>query len=256
MKKMLVTLLTGLVIVVLAACGGNEEAKKDDTNKENKQEETAKNEEDAKKQMEEMQKKMDKQKLKEDKKVAVVNDEELLGSDYNVLLNQLQMQYAQMGQDPTSKEISKQVKDQVIESLVGQTLLLQDAEKKGYTASADEVNKELEKLKEQYKEKGQFEKVLKENNMTEDQLKVQIAENIQYTKYMDKEISAGEVKEDEMKKQYDQMAEQAKAAGQEAPKYEEVKETIKGQLENQKKQEKIVQHVEKLKKDAKVEVLI
>lgn len=80
--------------------------------------------------MEEMQKKMDKQKLDEEKTVAVVNDQEILGREYNSVLTSSQMMYQQMGQDPTTKDAAEKIKNQTLDSLVGQTLLLQEADKK------------------------------------------------------------------------------------------------------------------------------
>ncbi|MFB4474156.1 SurA N-terminal domain-containing protein, partial [Oceanobacillus caeni] len=126
MKKIMLTLLTGLMAVALVACGGNEEGKEDKNDNKAKTEEQQKEQE---KQMEEMQKKLDAQHVDEKKTVAIVNDNEILGSDYNSTLASIQQQMLQMGQDPTSKEALEQVKDQTIDSLVGQTLLLQDADK-------------------------------------------------------------------------------------------------------------------------------
>ena len=90
-----------------------------------------------------------------------------------------------------------------------------------------------------------------------DELKTQIAENIKYTNYVEKEIKVDEVTEDEMKKFYDQYAsQQGQDQAKDAPKFEDVKPQIKTQLEQQKKQEKLVQHVEDLKKNAKIDVKI
>ena len=41
-----------------------------------------------------------------------MDDKEILGSDYNTALASIQGQLQQMGQDPTSKEAAKQVKNQ------------------------------------------------------------------------------------------------------------------------------------------------
>ena len=117
MKKMMFTLITGLMAVVLVACGGNEEsteAKNDDKAK------TA--ETNQQKQMEEMQKKLESQQIDEKKTVAIVDDKEILGSDYNTALASIQGQMQQMGQDPTSKEAAEQAKNQTIDSLVGSKL--------------------------------------------------------------------------------------------------------------------------------------
>jgi FKBP-type peptidyl-prolyl cis-trans isomerase (trigger factor) len=254
MKKLMSALLITIMAIAIAACGNGEEAKKQSEDKP-KTEESSKEQQDQAKQMEEMQKKMDKQKVDKGKIVAVVNDEELKGEEYNNMLTTSQMQYQQMGQDPTSKKASEEIKKQTIDSLVGQTLLMQQANEKGYKASDEEINKQLEEVKKQYKSDKEFEKAMKKAGFSMEELKTQIAENIKYTNYVEKEIKVEEVTEDEMKKFYDQFASQ-QGKDQKAPKFEEVKPQIKTQLEQQKKQEKLVQHVEELKKNAKIDVKI
>src|SRR3954453_4470185 len=150
MKKMMFTLITGLMDVVLAACGGNEGSKEAKNDDKAKTEETAQQKE-QQKQMEEMQKKLEAQQVDEKKTVAIVNDKEILGSDYNSALAYTQSQMQQMGQDPTSKEAAEQVKKQTIDSIFEKTLLLQEADKKSYQVSEADINKQLEEIKKQFK---------------------------------------------------------------------------------------------------------
>ncbi|MFZ7942595.1 SurA N-terminal domain-containing protein [Neobacillus sp. 19] len=251
MKKMMLTLLTGLMVVAIAACGGNEESK--DAKKDNK----AKTEQtDQQKQMDEIQKKLKAQQIDEKKTVAIVNDKEILGSDYNNALASIQGQMQQMGQDPTSKEAAEQVKNQTIESLVGQTLLLQDIDKKGYKVSEADINKQLDEIKKQFKTEKEFEAALKKSGMNMKTLQTQIANDIKVKQYVEKEVPAGEITDEEIQKTYDQYAEQGKSTGQEVPKLEEVKPQIEQSLQQQKQQEKLAQQVEKLKKNAKIEIKI
>ncbi|MFF2290974.1 SurA N-terminal domain-containing protein [Peribacillus butanolivorans] len=251
MKKLLYPIVIGLLAVVLTACGSNDEA-----GKKNDDKEAAKTTEDQQKQMEELQKKLDKQKVDEKKTVAIVNDEKISGAEYNSMLSTTQMQMQQLGQDPTSKKVAEQIKEQTINSLVGQRLLLQAAEKKGYTASKDEIEKQLAEMKGQYENDEKFNEAMKQAGLNLEKLKTQIAKDIPYTKYVDKEIKVEEATDEEIEKYYDQVKEQAKASGQEAQKLEEMKPQIKKLLEQQKKQEKLVKHVEELQKDAKVDIKI
>ncbi|RUQ23975.1 peptidylprolyl isomerase [Peribacillus cavernae] len=206
--------------------------------------------------LEEMQKKLNKQKVDDKETVAIVNDKKLMGRDYNMALSSLQMQMQQMGQDPTSKEAAKQVKEQTINNLVGQTLILQEADKKGYQASEEEVEKQVAKMKEQFKDDKKLEAALKQADLDMETLKIQTAENVQYTKYIEKEIPVEEVSDKEIQAYYDQMVQQGSAGGQEIPKLEEVKPQIMQQLVQQKQQEKLAQQVEKLKKNAEVDIKI
>lgn len=249
MKKMILTIITGLMAVVLVACGGNEESKEA---KNNDQATTA--EGDQQKQMEEMQKKLEKQHVDEKETVAIVNDQKILGSDYNSALAYIQGQMQQMGQDPTSKDAAEQVKKQTIDNLVGQTLLLQEAD--SYTASEADINKQLDEMKNQFKTEEEFEAALKQSGMDMKTLETQIAEEIKLNQYIEKEVPVGEITDEEIQEMYNQFAEQGKSTGQEVPKLEDVKPQITQSLQQQKQQEKLAQHVEELKKNAKIDIKI
>ncbi|MEH7494473.1 SurA N-terminal domain-containing protein [Neobacillus niacini] len=255
MKKMMFTLITGLMVVVLAACGGNEESKEAKNDDKAKTAETDQQKE-MQKQMEEMQKKLEAQQIDKKKTVAIVNDKEILGSDYNSALASAQGQMQQMGQDPTSKEASEQVKKQTIDSLVGQTLLLQEADKKSYKVSDADINKQLDEIKKQFKTEKEFEAALKKSGMDMKTLETQIANDIKLKQYVEKEVPAIKITDEEIQKTYDQFAEQGKSTGQEVPKLEEVKSQIEQSLQQQKQQEKLAQQVEELKKNAKIDIKI
>ncbi|WP_059173183.1 SurA N-terminal domain-containing protein [Bacillus sp. FJAT-27445] len=255
MKKMMFILITGLLAVVLAACGGNEESKdaKNDDKAKTAQSDYKKEQQ---KKMEEMQKKLKAQQIDEKKTVAIVNDKEILGSDYNSTLASIQGQMQQMGQDPTSKEAAEQVKNQTIDSLIGQTLLLQDVNKKNYKVSEADIKKQLDELKKQFKTEKEFEAALKKSGMDMKTLETQIADDIKLKQYFEKEVPAGKITDEEIQQTYDQFAEQGKSTGQKVPKFEEVKPQIEQSLKQQKQQEKLAQQVEELKKNAKIDIKI
>ena len=204
MKKMIFTLLTGLMAVVLVACGGNEEGTEAKNDDKAKTAETDQQKE-QQKQMSEMQKKLEAQQIDEQKTVAIVNDKEILGSDYNIALAAIQGQMQQMGLDPTSKEAAEQVKNQTIDSLVGQTLLLQEVDKNSYKVSESDINKQLDEIKKQFKTEKEFEAALKQSGMEMKTLKTQIVEDIKLKQYVEKEVPAGEITDEEIQKTYRNM---------------------------------------------------
>ncbi|MBS4176889.1 SurA N-terminal domain-containing protein [Lederbergia citrea] len=255
MKKMMFTIITCLMAVVLAACGGNEESKEAKNDDKAKTAETDQ-EKEQQKQMEAIQKKLETQQVDEKKIVATVNDKEILGSDYNSTLASIQGQMQQMVQDPTSKEAAEQVKNQTIDSLVGQTLLLQQADKKGYKVSEADINKQLDETKKQFKTEKEFEAALKKSGMDMKTLETLIADDIKLKQYVEKEVPADEITDEEIQKTYDQYAEQGKSTGQKVPKLEEVKPQIEQSLQQQKQQEKLAQQVDELKKNAKIDIKI
>ena len=249
MKKMMFTLLTGLLAVVLVACGGNEESTEATNDDKAKTAETDQ-------QMEDMQKKLETQQVEENETVAIVNDKEILGSDYNTALASIQGQMQLMGQDPSSKEASEQAKNQAIDGLVGQTLLLQEADKKSYKASEADINKQLDDIKKQFKTEKELEAALNQSGINMKTLETKIADNIKLTQYIEKEVPVGKVTDEEIQNMYDQYAEQGKTSGQEVPKLEDIKPQIEQSLQQQKQQEKLTQQVEELKKNATIDIKI
>lgn len=252
MKKYVLFLLIGLFTFSLTACN-------DDEKKESANTAETKSDEEAAAEAKEMQKKLDKQKVEENTIVAIVNGQELKGSDYNAQLNIAQTTFQQMGQDPTTEEVAKQVKDYTLENLVGQTLLMQEVDKKGYKATDEAINKKLETIKGQYKDEKAFEQALKNNNITLDELKKQISDEVRYSQYIENDLKVEEVKEEDVKKYYDTMVSSLKESDDkstEVPEYKDVKETLKVNLESQKTQEKLSEKVEELKKAAKIELKI
>ena len=254
MKKMMFTLVTGLMAVVLVACGGNEESEskiddKAQTAETNQQKE-------QQKQMDEMQKKLEEQQVEDNKTVAIVNDKEILGSDYNIALASIQGQLQLTGQDPTSKEAAEQAKDQTIDSLVGQTLLLQEADKKSYKVSEADINKQMDEIKKQFKTEKELEAALKQSGINIKALKTQIADDIKLKQYVEEEVPVDKITDEEIQKMYDQYAEQGKSTEQEVPKLEDIKPQIEQSLHQQKQQENLAQQVEKLKKNATIDIKI
>jgi hypothetical protein len=253
-SKWKLAMLAGMISIGLAACGDNEENSKEADTEKTNQEQTEQTAE-----MEEMQKKLEEQHVDKESTVAVVNDEDIKGEAYNTLLSQTQMQYQQMGQDPTSEELAPKLKESTIDSLIGQTLLLQEADKKGYEATDDEIQKEIDTLKSSYEDEAQFEEILKNNGLTMDELQSEVANNIKYTAFIENELTIEEVSDDDIKAYYDQYAEQSSGSEEAAaqmPEFEEVKDQIKQQLEQQKTQEVLAAEVEKLKENASIEVKI
>ncbi|MGD6965220.1 SurA N-terminal domain-containing protein [Rossellomorea vietnamensis] len=251
--------LTGILSLGLAACSDNGENAEEAENNSDVTEEQTEEQADQAAQMEEMQKKLEEQHIEEDKTVAVVNDEEIKGEAYNSLLSDSQMSYQSMGQDPTSEEIAAQLKESTIDSLIGQTLLLQQAEEKGYEADEEEIQQEIATLKEGYEDEAQFEEVLKSSGLTLEELEAEVAKNIQYTAYIENELTVEEVKEEDVKAYYDEIVEQnsgSEEAEAQIPEYEEVKDRIKEDLERQKTQEVLAAEVEKLRENASIDVKI
>ena len=125
---------------------------------------------------EEIQAKLAEQQVEKDKVVAVVNDEELKGEQYNAVLTSLQSQMQQTGQDPTSKESAEQVKVQALDMVVNQTLLLQKAKEAKISASKSEIDEDYSSFVEQFGDEKTMKEALKSQNMDVETIKEKIAE--------------------------------------------------------------------------------
>ena len=247
-KKYLYPFAVGALAFTLAACGDEDKASKEEPKEETTQEAT--------KDAEEIQAKLAEQQVDESEIVAIVNDEELTGLEYNSVLISIQSELQQMGQDPTSKEAVEQIKTKTLDSLVSQTLIVQKAKEADLTASEAEIDEKYASIQEQIGGEEEMQKALKAEKLDEKSLKQQLGESILFEKYQNKVVPAKEVTEKEIQDYYDQAAAQSKEAGQEFPPLEEVKEKIKDLLVQQQQQEVFVKHLEEIKADAKIELKI
>ncbi|WP_366247446.1 SurA N-terminal domain-containing protein [Terribacillus aidingensis] len=246
MKRITTLCLMLVLAIVLAACGNDEDKSSDNAS-------TA-DQEEAQKQMEEMQKKMEEQQVDPEETVATVNGTEIKGEEYNSLLSSAQQQSQANGEDPTTDDGAKELKDQVLKSLVGNELLFQEAEKKNYEVSDKEVDEQMQSAKEQFENEDKFKEALEAAGTTEDEYKQRLKEGLLVNKYVDEELSPKEVTEDDMKTYYEEMEKQAKESEQEdsLPKYDDIKDQLKATMEQQNLQTVMLEKVDELEKDADV----
>lgn len=244
-KKVLLPFFAGALALSLAACSGDDKEK-------DKDQEGATDDQAA---IEEMQKKLDKQKIDEDKIVAVVNDEEVSGETYNIVLENLQMQFQQIGQDPTSDEMAEQLKAQTLDTLVSQTLFLQQAKAEKIDVTEEEIDNEFGMLVSQFGDEKALDEALKSEGMDKETLKETIRENILFDKYQNKVAPAEDISDEDIKAYYDEFTAQSEGEG-DIPPLEDLSENIKQILVQNEQQQKLTAHLEDLKKDAKIELKI
>jgi len=144
-------------------------------------------------------------------------------------------------------ELSKQHGEQILDQLVVETLIKQEADKKKITVTQDEINDELTKMKAQMGTPEMFEQFLAQYQMTEEQLKERIKQNVLLDKMFKDEL---QVTEEEMRAFFE---ENKASFGQPAPTYEQVKAQIKEVILENKKQYRIPAWIEEARKTAKIE---
>ncbi|WP_070119304.1 SurA N-terminal domain-containing protein [Bacillus marinisedimentorum] len=237
LRKISILLLSVLTAFVFTACSGDEEAKK-------KENETAE---------EQSGEKGETAKRDKDATVAVVNGEKIKQEELDGRVEQVALAYEQQGIELDKKENSdmfKQVEKQALNQLVDSTLLIQAANEAGIEADEKKVNQSMEDIKANLGDN--YEKTLEKYDMTEKELKKQVADEMKIQKYISENTEEVTVTDEEAKKVYDEQASQQ----EDLPPFEEVKDSLKTQLVQQKQDEQTTKLVDKLRKKGEVDIKI
>lgn len=104
--------------------------------------------------------------------------------------------------DPNSM-LNLLLKERVVNELIVKTLIDQKIAERKITVSNDEVNEQVKKIENQLGGKAKLEEILKKNDVTMDQLKKDLTEEIKITKLVDS-LSLVSVGESEAQKYYDE----------------------------------------------------
>ncbi|UOR12536.1 SurA N-terminal domain-containing protein [Halobacillus amylolyticus] len=182
--------------------------------------------------------------------VATVNGKEIPRKEFTQQFEVTKQQYQQMGMDIKGKE--EQLKQGVVNQLIGLELLTQKAAEEEITVTDEEVDKQYEQITAQFPSEDAKKQAFEKNGLTEGKLKKDLKEQLKVQKYVKENTEEATVSDEEVKKQYDTMMKGQK----EAPSFEKSKEQIKQQLLTQKQNQKTTQLVEKLRKDAEVKVTL
>ncbi|MGP4071522.1 SurA N-terminal domain-containing protein [Piscibacillus sp. B03] len=249
MKKFLTTILIVMLTAFLAACGGDSE--EGDNPEEPNQEEPNQEEENN----EDTTATED---IEDDQVVAKVNGEDILGADLKSSVSFFEQQYQQMGQDPS--QLAGQLQQQALDNLIHIELVKQAAADQNIEASEEEVEEEYQSQIEQVLEATELEseeEVLEENETSEEEVKENIRQNLITTKYLEENIEEPEVSDEEIQEAYDNYKSAMEQQGQEVEEsLEDMEESLIQQVKDQKSGEKEIEHLEQLREEADVEVLI
>jgi len=147
------------------------------------------------------------------------------------------------------RELEKKHGKTVLESLVTEKLITQEAEKRKVSVSNDEINKQVEQIEKSVKDQGEsLDMLLAQQGLTRDDLIKQVMMQELLKKMIGKiEVTDKEV-DDYLKQNQESIPTDAKI--------DELKPQIKEQLMQQKLNEKIQTFVAELQKKAKIEYLL
>ncbi len=189
------------------------------------------------------------------KSVATVNGEKITQAQYDARQSQLASVFSAQGQDPTSVELAPLIKQQVIDDLIAEALILQEAEKEGIAVDQAAVDTAFEQSKSQFADEKAFADELTKQGFTEDSFKKTLANQNIFQQYINAHVDLASVSatEEEVEALYEQSV---SGGGENIPEFEEVKGQVEAEVVRQKQQALINEFMANLRSSSQVEVLI
>lgn len=185
--------------------------------------------------------------------VAVVNGEEITSEQYKTLEDQVK---AEQGTnfDLLSVDDKAKLQTQIIDTLVSQALLRQAIAEAKITVTDEQVAEQMTTIKGQFADETAYAQALTAQSLTEDGLRDQVRTDLTTQTYLEQTLkfSAITVTDEEIVTAYEGIA----ASQENVPALEEAREQVRGLLVQQKQQELINAHIEQLRGQADIEVLI
>ncbi|MDL4839193.1 SurA N-terminal domain-containing protein [Aquibacillus rhizosphaerae] len=259
-KKSFLSLILVVLVSLLAACGGEDEAT-EENNADQQEEETTESAEETEGTEGEAATEAPEPDLEGvPEVVAEVNGEEILKEEFESAYVG-QFQQAAMQSQMSGQQLDQdQLKTQIAESLIGQKLLIQEADNSGIEASKGDINDTLVELAEQngLESKDEFLAALEEQGMSEEEVMSQVSTQVKLDQLIANESGDIDPSEEELQQLYDQYkAQQEQMGGQdgeaaEVPSFDEMKPQLEQQVKSQKQNQAYQTLVEKLREDAEV----
>lgn len=199
--------------------------------------------------------------LDDDDAMVVINGEEILKEEFTKEFERTKvMVSAQYGidlEDEENEALIPQLQQQTMQNLVSQTVLLQEAENQDLNPSEEEIESNLEELKEQLGGEEGYQEALEEDNLTEEDLKDMLSQEAKISQVIENNVDFDsiEVTEEDIENYYEQYTAQMEEQQQEAPPLEAIKEDLKAQIKQQKTQEIEQVYVQNLMDESDIEIL-
>lgn len=228
MRNWLIYMSVTLVAIVLVACGSNEKEKAQELPIESEIEEVEISDEEI---------------VSDEDVVLEVDGEEIKGDEYNRTYKQTKIFLNSMNEDISDLE---DIKEKTLETIVHQTLLVQDAVSKGIDVTDDEFNEEFAEITDGNEDALAL--YLDQYQMTEEGYKEQLRYSMIYRKYVDQEFSGPEVTDEEVESVYEDL----KEANDNISPLSDIREDLKQEIINQHVREEVTEHIDNLKDEADI----
>ncbi|MBI2884672.1 MAG: peptidylprolyl isomerase [Candidatus Omnitrophica bacterium] len=123
-----------------------------------------------------------------DRIAAVVNDDVITDGDVQVRVAALMERTDADGASPRGAETA--MRSAVLQRLIEERLMLQEAKRLGLTASSQEVAERLDRIRQQLKTEDAFTAMLREEGLTEEHLKQELRDQILIQRAIEREVRA------------------------------------------------------------------
>ena len=187
--------------------------------------------------------------------VAVVNGQEIVGSDLQTSVAQFQQAAAAQGVDSSSEQAQAEIRAQALEVLVNTELLKQEAVAQGIEVSDQEAVERLATIEEELGGAEVLAERMATLGLDEEQLQSDVRDEILIQELLDTVFAEAEIEvtEEEVNAVYDNAS--AGAAGSELPPLEEVRTQIETQIITSKEQQIVDEFISTLRADADIELI-
>lgn len=122
-----------------------------------------------------------------EKYIAIVNDGKIDRAKFDKIVDKRIQQMEKMGQK-VAPEQKYEFQKMLLDNFVTMELLTQEARKAGVSTKDEDFNKRFAAIKERYPKKEDFDKVLKDNDIREDELKEELRKTMTIDAFLKKEI--------------------------------------------------------------------
>ncbi len=183
--------------------------------------------------------------------VATVDGIEITQQDIDNRITRNKDALEAQGKDLNNSDVLAQLKDQIINQIINETLAIEAAKKSGLSVESSEIDTQYKAISDRFDTEEAFRAELEKNRFTEESLRKNIERELLTQKYIE-QITTNqnvEVTEEEISVLYDQLVAKSDK-GAEIPKIEDVSSQLKDQIKNQKLSQLVSNALAKLKDSA------
>lgn len=183
---------------------------------------------------------------------AVVNGEKITKDDLSYRIDKNREVFKQRGSDLSDEKVLAKINKQMLDEMINEKILLQNAKKEGITASSDEILIAYDNLVSKFKNKDDFDRELASLSITEKGLKENINKQILLSKYVEKntEVKNITATKEETRDLYNRY----KSNQKDIPKFEDIEKQLESEVKQQKTRVMVADLIEKLKKEIEIKI--